>query len=201
VSVICAQTFAIVVAYAMPTDQDMTKVNLSRAGAVVATLCGLVVPFNLKSVKSACLGDYEDAHRRRLTEFGSGADSEEEGEAQRELASYSSSYSASYSSYSPSSSYSAYSSDSSSTSANAGLSVTEALIVSAAIVCVSFAVQTFAVDVEREHTYKELEEAAEHGRPPVLHTLEASKKKKSLADRGGVAFVASGFGAPKVAPL
>ena len=83
---------------------------------------------------------------------------------------------------------------------DSGLSVTESLVVLALIVAVSFAVHCFSLDAEREHTYKELEEAAEHGRPPVLHTLDASFKKKSLADRGGVAFVAAGFSSPKVSP-
>lgn len=192
-SVICAQAFAILVAYAMPTDQDMKKVHLSRIGAIVVTLCGLAVPPSLQSIKTTCLAEYEDSHRRRLTEF---VEDYTATSPQRDLAStYSASYSSSYSS-----SYSAYSSGSDDDSTNAGLSVTEALIVSAVIVCVSFAIQTFAIDVEREHTYKELEEAAEHGREPVLHTLEESKKKKTLAERGGVAFVASGFGAPKVNP-
>ena len=184
-SVICAQAFAILVAYAMPTDQDMKKVHLSRIGAIVVTLCGLAVPPSLQSIKTTCLVEYEDSHRRRLTEF---VEDYTTTSPQRDLAS------------TYSSSYSAYSSGSDDDSTNAGLSVTEALIVSAVIVCVSFAIQTFAIDVEREHTYKELEEAAEHGREPVLHTLEESKKKKTLAERGGVAFVASGFGAPKVNP-
>ena len=192
---ICAQSFAILVAYAMPTDQDMRKVHLSRVGAIVVTLCGLAVPPSLQSIKTTCLAEYEDAHRRRLTAFGedyASATTAGTSSPQRDLAStYSSSYS---------SSYSAYSSGTDDDASNSGLSVTEALIISAVIVCVSFAIQTFAIDVEREHTYKELEEAAEHGREPVLHNLEESRKKKTLAERGGVAFVASGFGAPKVNP-
>jgi hypothetical protein len=189
----CVQVSSIGVAYCMPTDQDMQKVHASRVGAIAAALCGLVVPFSLKSIKTECLGEYEASHRRRLSLNG-GGDSEEKASlsgslAARDLASYSSSYSA----------YSAYGSTDYAKS-EAGLSVTEALMVLALIVAVSFAVHCFSLDVEREHTYKELEEAAEHGRPPVLHTLEASTKKRTLADRGGVAFVAAGFGGPKVAP-
>jgi len=196
----CVQVSSIGVAYCMPTDQDMQKVHVSRLGAIAAAVCGLIVPFSLKSIKTECLGEYEASHRRRLT-LGGGNDENAflsgslAGKA-RDLSSYSSSYSASYSSYS---SYSAYDSTDYTDSAS-GLSVTEALMLLALIVAVSFAVHCFSLDVEREHTYKELENAAEHGRPPVLHALEASTQKKSLADRGGVAFVASGFGAPKVAP-
>ena len=40
--------------------------------------------------------------------------------------------------------------------------------------------------------YKELEDAAHHGREPHLATLAASKKK-TLAERGGVAFVGNAF--------
>jgi hypothetical protein len=174
------QVSSVAVAYCMPTDQDMKKVHVSRLGAIAIAFVGLVIPYSLKSIKTECLGEYEASHRRRLS---LGNDS-----SVRNLAS---SYSSSYSAYSSSTDYS---------DSDSGLSVTESLVVLALIVAVSFAVHCFSLDAEREHTYKELEEAAEHGRPPVLHTLDASFKKKSLADRGGVAFVAAGFSSPKVSP-
>lgn len=160
---VAVQVCSVLTAYAMPTDQEMFKVHMSRIGSVVIVLLAIIIPFCLQGIKTDCLEDYFD-NRRRLA--------------------------SSYSSYS---SFSAdeYKDD---PGVPAGLTVVEGLIVTAIIVMISFLVSIFSIDVEREHTYKELEDAAHHGRP-----AELNKHKKSLAERGGTAFVAGAFGV-KIAP-
>ena len=173
-SALVVQACSIAVAYTMPTDQNMNKVHISRIGSIVAVLVLVVVPPNIASLKTDCLGDYEDSMRRRLT-------------AHRELSSYSS-----YSSYS------AYSSGDDDEAPTAdGLTITEGLVVTSLVVFVSFVISLFSIDVDRAFTYKELEDAAHHGREPHLATLSASRPTKSLAERGGVQFVGSAFAGKK----
>jgi len=165
---VAVQCCSVLVAYAMPTDQDMRIVNLSRFGSVLTVFACVAIPFNLKRLNTDCLRDYEDSHRRRLG--GS---------------SYASSYSPSRDLYA--SGDSEYSEQH-----NPGLTIVEGLIICSFIVFVSFSISLFSIDVDRAHTYKELEEAAHDDRPPELKKVTA--RKVSLADRGGVTFVANSFG-------
>jgi hypothetical protein len=149
------QICSVLVAYAMPTDQDMCKVHSSRFGSVIIVLGTIIIPFNLQSVKTDCLANYEEHHRRRLEDT-------------------------SYSTYSAYSSTDSWNHDKHMN----GLTVVEALITTALIVVVSFLVSLFSIDVERSHTYKELEDAAHEHRDPTL------THQQSLAAKGGVAFLA-----------
>lgn len=168
---VAVQVCSVLVAYAMPTDQDMKVVNMSRLGSVAIVLFCVIVPFSLNDLATPCLHDYEDSHRRRLA----------------------SDYASSYGTDSSSSSSSSYGDDGGG-AGGGGLTIVEALITTAALVFASFVTSLFSIDVDREHTYKELEDAAHHDRPPEL-----KKSIKSLAARGGVAFVAGAFGSPKMA--
>jgi hypothetical protein len=167
---VAVQCCSVLVAYAMPTDQDMRVVHASRLGSVMVVFACVAIPFNLKELNTDCLRDYEDSHRRRLA---------------------GSSYSSSYSSSSPSS----YA-DNADPEGNdtPGLTIVEGLIISSIIVFISFSVSLFSIDVDRAHTYKELEHAAHDDRPPKLKKTEI---RMSLADRGGVAFVANSFSGNK----
>jgi hypothetical protein len=159
--VAAVQFSSVLVAYSMPTDQVMWKVHLSRFGSVIIVLLTMVIPFHLQSVKTDCLKDYEDNHRRRL-----------------EITTSASSYS----------SYSSGNHQWNHDKNMSGLTVVEALITTAMIVIVSFVVSLFSIDVEREHTYKELEEAAHEHREPVM-------EKKANAGRASVAFLATAMSA------
>jgi hypothetical protein len=103
---------------------------------VIVVLFTVIIPFKIASVKTDCLANYEDNHRRLDPST---------------LAAYSSSYSSSYSSGDD---------DSHLHDDVPGLTIVEALILTALIVVVSFVISFFSIDVDREHTYKELEEAA-----------------------------------------
>jgi len=152
------QICSVLVAYAMPTDQNMIKVHLSRFGSVGVVLFCIFIPFNLQSVKTDCLAYYEETHRRRLdirsaatTSYANTQYAGENWNHDKHMK---------------------------------GLTVVEALITTALIVVVSFIVSMFSIDVERAHTYKELEDAAHHGREPEM------THQQSLAAKGGVAFLA-----------
>jgi hypothetical protein len=134
--VAAVQMSSVLVAYAMPSNQKMRYVHYSRISSVIVVLFTVIIPFEIASVKTDCLANYEDNHRRLDPST---------------WAAYSSSYSSSYSS----------GDDAGHLHDDVpGLTIVEALILTALIVVVSFVISFFSIDVDREHTYKELEEAA-----------------------------------------
>jgi hypothetical protein len=164
------QICSVAVAYTMPTDQDMNKVHASRLGSIVVVCFLFIIPPNIATLQTDCMVEYEEGTRRRLG---------------------GSSYSSSYSAYA-----SGDDGDDGTVDAE-GLTITEGLTVTSLIVFVSFCVSLFSIDVDRSFTYKELEDAAHHGRPPVLATLAATSGRKTLAERGGVEFVGNAFSGKK----
>jgi hypothetical protein len=68
---------------------------------------------------------------------------------------------------------------------NRGLTIVQALITIAVIIFASFFVSLFSIDIERYHTYKELEEAAHEERIPKLNraSIRASMRASVLQER------------------
>jgi hypothetical protein len=139
--VVSLQILSMMYAYAMPTDQDICTLHCSRIGSVIVVSIALAIPYNLKSVKTRCLQEYEIYEDPNLDD-GDFVESN-------------------------------------------GLAPIQAVIATALIVMASFCVALFSIDVERSHTYKELEEAAHEQRKAVLDKaqLRATLRATLNADR------------------
>mmetsp|Transcript_50693 Transcript_50693/g.64944 ORF Transcript_50693/g.64944 Transcript_50693/m.64944 type:complete len:1082 (-) Transcript_50693:161-3406(-) len=137
------QVYSVLFAYAMPTDQHACTLHSSRFASVFIALFVLIIPFQLKSVKSTCLQEYEISIDSSLDE--------------NDIQSHS----------------------------NKGLSIVQALIFIAVLITISFFVSLFSIDIERYHTYKELEEAAHEERIPKLNraSIRASVRASMLQQR------------------
>ena len=204
-SATAVQVCSVLVAYSMPTNQNMKKVHLSRIGSVVIAIMATIIPSHIKTVKTACLEAWEERSGGSY---------------------YSSSYAAdstSYSSYASSSSYSSYSSSYAAYSSSfdpksydddnklkKDLTVVEGLLITAIIVMVSFAVSLVSMDLEREETYHELELAAKGNRKPNLgylykseeeHAKDVVNRLKFLRGANGKLGGGGGVGGAKVIPF